>query len=415
MRKDSAPRPIHRCQILFFQTGKYKPPNKIIFGANPILLTTENWLLMLRKFLLLLFPLAASLSLSGQISVDSQNIVPNPGFERFVSPPVGWSYKGAFFGQVVKYWFSATTASPDVYGPGVKIPQDWADKGFGTQSAHGGRCMAGLTLYGCTNGKPHCREYVEIQLAEPLVPGQTYLVELWVSHLPRSLQINNIGVFFSEKRMERQSDEQLQYKPQFNAKNIVATPKNKWVKLSGHFQATDEAEYLIIGNFFEDKDTKTEAYREDCFNYAYYYIDDVLVKKVPPFLAVPVKPDDLTHQPLEEGKAIQLKDIYFEFDKFELMPRSFVELNKLLQILRGNPKMVIEIVGHTDNIGKPDYNKYLSRRRAKSVVTFLLENKISPGRLRYHGEGEAKPIASNNTEEGRFLNRRVEFVIVKRK
>lgn len=101
--------------------------------------------------------------LSAQALKDGDNIVPNPGFERFVSPPVGWSYKGAFFGQVVKYWFSATTASPDVYGPGVKVPQDWADKGFGEQTAHGGRCMAGLTLYGCTNGKPHCREYVEIQ------------------------------------------------------------------------------------------------------------------------------------------------------------------------------------------------------------------------------------------------------------
>lgn len=367
---------------------------------------------MLRKFLVLFLSLAAA-GLCAQTPTDGQNIVPNPGFERFVSPPVGWSYKGAFFGQVVKYWFSATTASPDVYGPGVKVPQDWADKGFGKQTAHDGRCMAGLTLYGCTNGKPHCREYVEIQLAEPLVPGQTYLVEFWVSHLPRSLQIDKLGAFFSEKRIERQSDELLRLPAQVFAKNIVATPKDKWVKISGHFQASNEAEYLLIGNFSEDNDTKTEAYREDCFNYAYYYIDDILVKKVPPFIAVPVKPDDLTRQPLEEGKAIQLKNIYFEFDKYELMPRSFVELNKLLQILKDNPKMVIEIVGHTDNIGKTDYNKYLSRRRAKSVVTFLLENGISPGRLRYHGEGEAKPIASNNTEDGRFQNRRVEFVVLK--
>ncbi|MCK6693669.1 MAG: OmpA family protein [Thermoanaerobaculia bacterium] len=370
---------------------------------------------MLRKFLFCSFWLASACAVRGQAPTDGQNIVPNPGFERFVSPPVGWSYKGAFFGQVVKYWFSATTASPDVYGPGVKVPQDWADKGFGKQTAHGGRCMAGLTLYGCTNGKPHCREYVEIQLAEPLVPGQTYLVEFWVSHLPRSLQINNLGVFFSEKRIERQSDELIRVKPQFFAKDIIATPKSNWVKLSGHFQAGNEADYLIIGNFFEDADTKTEAYREDCFNYAYYYIDDVLVKKVPPFLAVPVKPDDITRQPLEEGKAIQLKDIYFEFDKHELMPRSFVELNKLLQILQDNPKMVIEIVGHTDNIGRPEYNKYLSRKRAKSVATFLMENKISPARLRYRGEGEARPVATNSTEEGRFQNRRVEFVIVKRK
>lgn len=373
-------------------------------------------MLSLRLKLILLSSLFAcrALILCGQALKNGDNIVPNPGFERFVSPPVGWSYKGAFFGQVVKYWFSATTASPDVYGPGVKVPQDWAEKGFGKQAVHGDRAMAGLTLYGCTNGKPHCREYVEIQLAEPLIPGQTYQVEFWTTPLQRSLFIDRLGVFFSEKRILRQSDELILEQPQFFARQIVETPAGKWKKLSGTFQADTEAEYLIIGNFFEDKDTRTQAHGEDCFNYAYYYIDDVLVKKIPPFLVVPVKPDDLTRQPLEEGKPIQLKDIYFEFDKYELMPRSYVELNKLLGILRDNPSMRIQIAGHTDNIGRSDYNKYLSRKRAKSVVLFLVENGISAGRLKYFGEGEAKPIATNDTEEGRFQNRRVEFVVLKK-
>jgi outer membrane protein OmpA-like peptidoglycan-associated protein len=376
--------------------------------------------LLLRSFphfvclLGLAFAASPAGSLHAQMLKDGDNIVPNPGFERFVSPPVGWSYKGAFFGQVVKYWFSASTASPDIYGPGVKVPSDWSDKGFGEQKPHSGNCLAGLTLYGCTNGKPHCREYVEIQLAEPLVPGQRYLVEFWASHLKRSLQINNLGTFFSEKRIQRQSDEMLLYKPQFFTSKKVEAPGGKWVKLSGYFEATDESEYLTIGNFFTDEDTETAAYRDDCFNYAYYYIDDVLVKKVPPFIRVPVKPDDLTRQPLEEGKAIQLKHIYFEFDKYELMPRSYVELNKLLLILRENPGMHIQIVGHTDNIGKDNYNKYLSRKRAKSVVQFLMGNGILAGRLRYYGEGESKPIASNATEEGRFQNRRVEIIVLKR-
>ncbi|TNE62695.1 MAG: OmpA family protein [Bacteroidetes bacterium] len=367
---------------------------------------------MYRYLFLLLF--LVPLPVLAQVVNDGDNIVPNPGFERFASPPVGWSYKGAFFGQVVRYWFSATTASPDVYGPGVKVPQDWAEKGFGDQQAHGGKSMAGLTLYGCTNGKPHCREYVEIQLAEPLVPGQTYLVEFWTTHLKRSLQIDKLGVYFSEKRVQRQADELIAAKPQFSPAALVKAPGGKWIRQSGHFLATTEAEYLLIGNFFEDADTETLAYRSDCFNYAYYYIDDIVVKKVPPFIPVPVKPDDLTRQPLEEGKTIRLKDIYFEFDKYDLMPRSYVELNKLLTILRENPDMRIRIVGHTDNIGSDNYNKYLSRKRAKSVVLFLMENGISAGRLQYYGEGESRPVASNLTEEGRFLNRRVEITIVKR-
>ena len=342
------------------------------------------------------------------------NIVPNPGFERYASPPVGWSYRGAYFGQVVKYWFSATTASPDVYGPGVKVPRDWAQKGFGEARPHTGKAMAGITLFGCTNGKPHCREFVEIQLAEPLVTGQTYHVEFWVTHLEKSLQINRIGALFSEQRIENKTDEPIVAEPQMSATELVVAPNGKWVKVSGSFKATQEAEYLIIGNFHDDASTRSYAYRDDCFNYAYYYVDDVVVRKSPPYLTVPVKPDDLTRQSFEPGKTIRLKNIYFEFDKDELMPRSFVELNKLLAILRSNPLMVIEILGHTDNYGEDGYNLDLSRRRSKSVMNFLLENNIATSRLRYRGEGERQPVATNDTDEGRAQNRRVEFVVVKK-
>ncbi|MFN0177104.1 MAG: OmpA family protein [Saprospiraceae bacterium] len=368
-------------------------------------IASKRWL-VIPLFFLLQFCLIAQ--------KPSANIVPNPSFERFSSAPIGWSYKGAYFGEVVKYWFSATTASPDIYGPGVHVPMDWADKGFGDQKPRTGKCMAGLTLFGCTNGKPHCREFVEIQLAEPLVVGQAYHVEFWVTHLAKSLQINNLGAYFSISEIKRHTDEVLVRDAQVNAKNIVPAPNGKWVKLSGQFVAKYEAEYVVIGNFQDDFNTLSVAPKADCFNYAYYYLDDVLVKKIPPYMPVPVKPDDLSLQKLEPGKTIQLKNIYFEFDKDELMPRSFVELNKLLKIMRENPKLSIEIVGHTDALGDDDYNLDLSRRRALAVVKFLQENKISKNRLRSHGEGEAKPIASNETDEGRAQNRRVEFVVVKK-
>lgn len=351
---------------------------------------------------------------SGQTPPSLLNIVPNPGFERFAAPPIGWSYKGTYFGQVVKYWFSPTSSSPDVYGPGVSVPRDWAEKGFGDQKPHSGKSMAGLTLYGCTNGKPHCREYLEIQLAEPLVPGQVYLVEFWTTHLQKSMQINNLGAYFTEKKETRVSDEPLQFDAQVKANQVIEAPNGKWVKISGQFKAVDEAGYLLLGNFSDDDATETKPGRTDAFNYAYYYIDDILVKKVPPYLAIPVKPDDLTRIPLEPGKAIRLKNIYFEFDKEELMPRSYVELNKLLKIMQENPAMVIEITGHTDHLGSDPYNLELSRRRAKSVAAFLLDNKIAPSRLRHKGEGERLPVATNDTDEGRQLNRRVEFVVVKK-
>lgn len=367
------------------------------------------------RFIALVSFIFANHLATAQTIRDGDNLVPNPGFEHFAAPPVGWSYKGAYFGQVVRYWFSASTASPDVYGPGVSVPQDWAEKGFGKQKPRTGRSIAGVTLYGCINGKPHCREYVEIQLAEPLVPGQVYLVEFWATPLPRTLAINNIGAFFSEKRIERLSDEQIGATPQVFAKNTVKPAEGKWAKVSGQFTATDESEYLLLGNFFKDEQTQTEALAStDGLTYAYYYLDDVLVKKLPPFVPVPVKPDDLTRQPLETGKAIVLKNLYFEFDKHTLMPRSFVELDKLLRILRENPAMQIQINGHTDNIGGTDYNKWLSRKRAQAVWQFLTDSGIAASRLRYQGMGKARPMVSNQTEAGRFQNRRVEFVVLRR-
>ncbi|MFN0217042.1 MAG: OmpA family protein [Saprospiraceae bacterium] len=362
-------------------------------------------------FLILLFFCLNFLSLAQK---PTANIVPNPGFERFSGTPFGWSYNGAYFGEVVKYWFSATTASPDIYGPGVHVPMDWADKGFGDQKPRTGKCFAGLTLFGCTNGKPHCREYVEIQLAEPLVTGQAYYVEFWVSHLAKSLQINNIGAYFTIGEIKRLTDEILVRAAQVSANDIITAPDGKWVKVSGQFVAQYEAEHIVIGNFSDDFNTTSVAPREDCFNYAYYYLDDVLVKKIPPYRPVLVKPDDLSLQKLETGKTIPLKNIYFEFDKDELMPRSYVELNKLLKIMRKYPKLVIEIQGHTDALGDDDYNLDLSRRRALAVVNFLLENKVNKNRLRSRGEGEGKPIASNETDEGRAQNRRVEFMVVKK-
>lgn len=362
----------------------------------------------------LVFAVLLAIAPVGLAQKQVANIVPNPGFERFANAPLGWSYKGAVFGEVVKYWFSATTASPDIYGPGVKVPQDWAEKGFGNQKAHTGKCMAGLTLFGCTNGKPHCREYVEIQLSEPLVIGQAYYVEFWVTHLEKSLQINNLGAYFSVSEIKRTTDEMLVRDAQVKADKIIAAPDGKWVKVSGQFVAKYEAEFIVIGNFSDDFKTESNIPGENYYNYAYYYIDDVLVKKIPPFMPVPVKPDDLSRQKLEPGKAILLKNIYFEFDRDELMPRSFVELNKLLKILRDNPKINIEIVGHTDALGDDAYNLDLSRRRAESVVKFLTDNKINKSRLRARGEGERQPIASNDTDEGRAQNRRVEFVVLKK-
>ena len=369
---------------------------------------------MKHLYLIALFVLAAFYSIGqNNLGLDTENIIPNPGFERYSGTPIGWFYKGKHFTDVMKYWDSATAASPDVFGPKVRVPTTWAEKGFGNQDPHNGKSMAGITAYGCEEGKPHCREYIQIQLREPLVVGQGYYAEFYVSHLPRSMQVNGIGMYFSDRQINEPTDEHLDFIPQVMAEEILAAPNNQWVKVSGKFIAETEAEYLIIGNFLADSLTFTNVTCNNSLNYAYYYIDDVFLKKTKPFVKVPVKENDLCCITVEEGKVIQLQDIFFDTDKAELLPRSYVELNKLLKLMLDNPTMIIEIRGHTDSQGEHNYNLYLSRKRAKAVVQFLNENGISKTRTRYRGYGNTQPIASNKYKDGRQLNRRVEFLIIK--
>ena len=109
---------------------------------------------------------------------------------------------------------------------------------------------------------------------------------------------------------------------------------------------------------------------------------------------------------------IILRGITFEFNKATLKPESFPVLDSIAEILLKNPKIKVEIQGHTDNIGSEKYNLKLSQKRAEAVREYLIFKGVAPERLIAKGYGESKPIADNGTEEGRALNRRVEFVIL---
>ncbi|MEO8760364.1 MAG: OmpA family protein, partial [Bacteroidia bacterium] len=111
---------------------------------------------------------------------------------------------------------------------------------------------------------------------------------------------------------------------------------------------------------------------------------------------------------------IRLNNIFFETAKFDLLPTSFVELDKLVKILTDNPQMEISISGHTDNMGNDAINQTLSANRAKAVVDYLVSKNIVATRLQQAGYGKTKPLSTNDTEEGRALNRRVEFTINKK-
>lgn len=117
--------------------------------------------------------------------------------------------------------------------------------------------------------------------------------------------------------------------------------------------------------------------------------------------------------PIIAGKPIVLKNIFFESGSSTLLPTSLAELDKLREFLEKNPTTTVEIGGHTDDVGNDADNLRLSQARAQAVVDFLAGKGVASARLVAKGYGESKPVAPNTTAEGRSLNRRTEFSILR--
>lgn len=115
--------------------------------------------------------------------------------------------------------------------------------------------------------------------------------------------------------------------------------------------------------------------------------------------------------PILKGELIRLNNIFFDFAKSDLRPESFPELDRIVKFLIDNPNIKIEVHGHTDNIGSDKENIILSKDRAKAVVQYLIDKKINKNRMKYIGFGKSKFISKNDSEQGRQMNRRVEFLI----
>jgi OmpA-OmpF porin, OOP family len=114
----------------------------------------------------------------------------------------------------------------------------------------------------------------------------------------------------------------------------------------------------------------------------------------------------------EPAKTITLDNVYFDFNKATLKTDSYQSLDELADFMKIKKTMVIEIAGHTDDVGDSAYNKTLSQSRAESVRNYLIKKGISAERLVAKGYGEDQPIAGNNDEESRAKNRRTEIRII---
>lgn len=123
---------------------------------------------------------------------------------------------------------------------------------------------------------------------------------------------------------------------------------------------------------------------------------------------------DIEMRPIQVGGSFRLNNIFFDFGKSTLKPESYQELDRVVKLLNESPNMEIELSGHTDNVGSDEFNQQLSQDRANAVTQYIVSKGINSTRITAMGYGESVPVATNETDEGRQLNRRVEFKILKK-
>lgn len=346
--------------------------------------------------LLLLF-----LLLSPALVYSQKNLVPNSSFE------------------VSKNRSPYLSAAPPWKGLGTV---DYYRKPFEGDSsdfkgARTGKCYAGMRF------QSDYKEFIWVKLTEPLKKGQAYEFEMYMRVAPWStVTLRSFGVHFSKMGFKLSDDLTEENGRDTVDRTGLATLDGNWMKFSCTYVAQGGEKIMTIGNF--GPKIKKELVKPHFFYFgfkeAYYFVDDISLYKEGDRAkdTVKVTPPPVVENPadtgvvLQVGEVVQLDNILFETGKAELLPGSHIELARLAGLLKDNPTMEIRISGHTDNKGNPEKNMKLSEDRAKAVHDHLISKGVK-NRIEYKGYGSTKPIAPNDTEEGRKQNRRVEFEVLK--
>lgn len=282
-----------------------------------------------------------------------------------------------------------------------------------------GRCYTGLRF------QPKYKEYMYVKLVHPLKEGTEYKFEMYLRLAPWSnVRLKTFTAFFSKKIYTLKDIVTSDYAVDTLDKKGLEDPQHSWWKLAGTYTAHGGEKFMTLGNFMgkTEKDmVKIKGRKIGHLKEAYYFIDDISLispedttKPIAPIVKDSIKVDttSVPKPDFKTGEIIALKNIFFDTDRSELLPESFVELDRLVKILKANKNLEIQINGHTDNQGRDERNLVLSEERAQAVYEYLKSQGVQ-NKMTYAGFGKTKPVASNSTEEGRAKNRRVEFEVLK--
>lgn len=373
------------------------------------------------------------------------NLVLNPSFEKRVyfeqaSPISNWSK--CLKDDTPDYIEFSKRGEPEFY----------YRKYIGGLLPYDGEAYAGIFCLRTNKlmGVEDVREFIQVPLKEPLKKDTIYRVSLAIALDPEStIAIHNFNMHFSHEAVNLKREKQIfDLNPQIRFQDSFLESIT-WIELASSYKAKGYESHLILGNFLPDNRSRKKRVAfeskmlkkwdlHELEDAAYYYIDkvtimkdsdwqDILTEENPidslqvsenaPATDNPIEPDpgrDTVYVNIFEVKAdssIILSNIFFDFDKSDLLPESFNELDRLNNQLNEYSDLSIIIEGHTDNMGTFEYNMDLSLRRARAVVEYLRTQGLPEERIKYEGYGYTRPLTDNRDESGRQLNRRVAFRI----
>lgn len=359
------------------------------------------------------------------------NLVKNYSFEK-----VEGKIKDLGALDELEGWFSTTGKKADVFSKDVKSEMIGApDNVYGREKPIDGMNFAGAMFYVYKDAMP--RSYISASFKKPLEAGKKYCVQFHVSLSEYSkYAVNNIGAVLSKDNLKQDEEGILAAKPNIqHSKNKVFTEQYTWEPICGVYEAAGGEEYITIGNFKDSKETdykkmkKPKGFMAQQTNVGYYFIENVTVV---PFTTI----DDCKCEKEEfvddvnvvysrqisgEGDnspagVIGNSIIYFGDKKASLEASSIATLNEVVKLMKENPSIKVQLLGHTDNTEAKMAESVvafetLSSDRADAVKDYLMDQGIMDFRISTGDMKNMDPVNMGTSDIEISKNRRVEFVV----
>lgn len=337
----------------------------------------------------------------------------NPSFESSKK----CAYSIGMLTAVADNWNSPNMATPDFFNACSQGLNGIPNNFIGNQISFHGENYAGFYLLTNRN----YREYVQGKLNDSLIKDKTYELQFHISLAESSdLALTEIGVTFTEGKIRSYNDKILTEKEMQKSKagtisqHFIPIPKRDnymydWTKMRYVFRATGLEKFIIIGNFNSARKTKTITAGKPGTNISYYYLDQISLKEVSESEATEyVLNKQEMLKKLDSNETLILDDVNFDFDSDVLTESGKIAIEKFWNLIADYHRNIL-ISGHTDAIGTDEYNLDISLKRAQRIADYLIEKGYNSEQISIEGCGENEPIDSNETDEGRSKNRRVEI------